>query len=184
MVISLWFTEQLLEEVTRSSSKHYCFFESMAPFVHCLKYFYKCSTALKKVFSDTFHILDQSMWISPFGCFLVWSKSTTSFCRWGVWLHSQHLFWFSPLPPRWLSSSVLCVLLQHHWNIKIWLFDCCLLGIHFVWCRQGSPSSHPTPHLAMSHLHLTEVPVESYFQLKFETIFTSFCLCMLFILHR
>lgn len=61
MVIRLWFTEWLLEEVTRSSSKHYCFFESMAPFVHCLKcYFYKCSTALKKVFSDTFHILDQS----------------------------------------------------------------------------------------------------------------------------
>ena len=35
----------------------------MAPFVHCLKYFYKCSTALKKVFSDTFHILDQSLWV-------------------------------------------------------------------------------------------------------------------------
>lgn len=68
MVISLWFTERLLEEVTRSSSKHYCFFESMAPFVHCLKYyFYKCSTALKKVFSDTFHILDQSL------CMFFWS---------------------------------------------------------------------------------------------------------------
>ena len=48
----------------------------------------------------------------------------------------------------------------------------------FVWCRQGRPSPHPTPVLAMSHLHLTEVPVESYFQPEFETIFTSFCLCM------
>lgn len=73
MVIRLWFTEWLLEELMRSSSKHYCFFESMVPLVHCLKYyFYKCSTALK-VFSDTF-------WISPFVCFLIWFKSTVSFC--------------------------------------------------------------------------------------------------------
>lgn len=41
-------------------AKNYCFFESMSPFLHCLKcdYFHKCSMAVEKVFSDTFHILD------------------------------------------------------------------------------------------------------------------------------
>ena len=135
MVIRLWLTEWLLEEVTRSSSKHYCFFESMAPFVHCLKYFYKCSTALKKVFSDMFHILDQSF------CVFFGLVQIQSFCMRGVWLHSQHLFWFSPRPPRWFSSSVLCVLLQHHWN-KICLFAACL---EFPLSGVDRADLHPTP---------------------------------------